>query len=77
MAILHVELSDSAYEQLTAMAATQRVPPSEIIENLLSQPFFELSENQMQEVDAAIEALNRGEIASDEETDNFFAKYAR
>jgi predicted transcriptional regulator len=77
MATVNVELSESAYEKLNAMALARQVGPSEILEDLLNQPFFELSDAQMQEVDRAIEALDRGDVATEHEAKAFFAQYAR
>jgi predicted transcriptional regulator len=75
MATLNVELSDSAFQALHAMAAEQQVPVSHLIESLVEQPYFELSETQMREVDLAIAALDRGEITNDAAVRAFFEKY--
>jgi hypothetical protein len=58
------------------MAAELHVPISHLMESLVEQPLFELSESQMQEVDLAIAAVDRGGIASDETVRQFFARYA-
>jgi predicted transcriptional regulator len=75
MATLNIEVSDATYDALQAMAAEQQVPVAHLIESLVEQPCFELSEAQMQEADLAIGALDRGEVASDATARAFFQKY--
>ncbi len=77
MATLHVELSESAIRNLTTLAEEQHTSVSQIIEAFAGQSYFELPEEQMAEVDEALAAIGRGEVASDEDARAFFAKYAR
>jgi predicted transcriptional regulator len=76
MATLNVELSDSALQALRTMAEERNVPISRLIESFTEQPFFELSDDQLHEIDLANEAIDRGQIASEEKVKAFFAKYA-
>ncbi len=76
MATLNVELSESAIRNLNSMAAEQQTSISQIIEMFAGHAYFELSDEQMAEVDEALAAIDHGKVASDEEAKAFFSKFA-
>jgi predicted transcriptional regulator len=76
MATLNVELSESAIRNLNVIAAEQQTSVSQVIEMLAGHAYFELSDEQMSEVDEALAAIDRGEVASEEEAKAFFSKFA-
>ena len=75
MAHLTVEVSDLAYERLQAMARLTERPLGNVLEDLIA-PHFELSRQQLEELDLALAEVDVGEIATDEEAAAFFKKFA-